>query len=118
MDDKRTSRREMLRNIGLAGAATWAAPVLTSRASASVDRCTKKRARKLCGYQQGYIACNACDGAFHWCGTCSSDVGVGVIARKIADAGVNIEALYLAHDNRNVLVSSDNEAAREALAMP
>jgi hypothetical protein len=41
---------------------------------------------------------------------------LGVIARKIADAGVNIEALYLAHDNRNVLVSSDNEAARAALA--
>lgn len=40
---------------------------------------------------------------------------LGVIARKIADAGVNIEALYLAHDNRNVLVSSDNEAARAAL---
>ena len=43
---------------------------------------------------------------------------LGVIARKIADAGVNIEALYLAHDNRNVLVSSDNEAARVALATP
>ena len=41
---------------------------------------------------------------------------LGVIARKIADAGVNIEALYLAHGNRNVLVSSDNEAARAALA--
>ena len=41
---------------------------------------------------------------------------LGVIARKIADADVNIEALYLAHDNRNVLVSSDNEAARAALA--
>jgi hypothetical protein len=41
---------------------------------------------------------------------------LGVIARKIADAGVNVEALYLAHDNRNVLVSSDNEAARAALA--
>ena len=40
---------------------------------------------------------------------------LGVIAHKIADAGVNIEALYLAHDNRNVLVSSDNEAARAAL---
>jgi hypothetical protein len=40
---------------------------------------------------------------------------LGVIARKIAEAGVNIEALYLAHDNRNVLVSSDNEAARRAL---
>ena len=40
---------------------------------------------------------------------------LGVIAHKIADAGVNIEALYLAHDNRNVLVSSDNDAARAAL---
>lgn len=49
MEAKRISRREVLRGIGLAGAAVWAAPVLTSRrASASVDRCTKKKAHQLC----------------------------------------------------------------------
>lgn len=40
---------------------------------------------------------------------------LGRIARKLADAGVNIEAFYLAHGNRDVLVSSDNERARTAL---
>jgi hypothetical protein len=39
---KRISRREMLRNIGIAGAVAWAAPVLTSlpaSASTSVNAC-------------------------------------------------------------------------------
>ena len=75
MEPKRVSRREALRNIGLAGAAAWAAPVLTSmRAVASVDRCTKKRSHKLC---QRDGSCNPCDEGYHFCGTCSSDVGDG-----------------------------------------
>jgi hypothetical protein len=40
---------------------------------------------------------------------------LGRIARTLADAGVNIEAFYLAHGGRDVLVSSDNERARTAL---
>jgi hypothetical protein len=74
MDDKRVSRRELLRNIGLAGAAIWAAPVLTGRpASASIDRCTRKGSHRLCrGAPMGN-----CTNGFHECGTCSSDVGDG-----------------------------------------
>lgn len=69
MERKHISRRELLRTIGVAGAATWAAPVLTSLpASASVDRCRKKRSRKLCEHA-GYICedpptCGACGGSF------------------------------------------------------
>jgi hypothetical protein len=40
--EKRISRREMLRNIGIAGAVAWAAPVLTSlpaQASTSANPC-------------------------------------------------------------------------------
>jgi hypothetical protein len=72
-EDKRVSRRELLRTVGLAGVAAWAAPILTStRASASVDRCTKKKALMLC---EG-IPCD-CFSEFPLCGTCSSDVGDG-----------------------------------------
>jgi hypothetical protein len=71
MDDKRISRRELLRTIGLAGAAAWAAPVLTSaRASASIDRCTKRKSHRLCKGEPGN-----CTNGFGPCGTCSSDVG-------------------------------------------
>jgi hypothetical protein len=73
MESKRVSRREMLRNIGLAGAAAWAAPVLTStRASAAINRCTKRKAHHLCGVEFGN-----CTNGFGPCGTCSSDVGDG-----------------------------------------
>ena len=49
MEEKRISRRELLRNIGVAGAVAWAAPVLTGLpASASVDKCRKKKAKKIC----------------------------------------------------------------------
>ena len=40
---------------------------------------------------------------------------LGRMTRKLADAGVNIEAFYLAHGGRDVLVSSDNELARTTL---
>ena len=74
MEEKRISRREMLRNIGIAGAVAWAAPVLTSLpASASVDKCKKKKAKKLCKN----APLGNCTNGFTACGTCSSDVGDG-----------------------------------------
>lgn len=72
MEEKRISRRQLLRNIGIAGIIAWSPPVVAStRASASVDRCTKKRAHRLC---RGY-PCDCTDEPN--CGTCSSDVGDG-----------------------------------------
>lgn len=50
----------------------------------------------------------------HW-GGAEQPGTLGRMARKLADAGVNIEAFYLAHGDRDVLVSSDNESARAAL---
>ncbi len=51
----------------------------------------------------------------------SSDVNtpgtMGRIARSVADAGVNIRALYLATDNRAVAVTDDNDKARVAMGM-
>jgi len=66
LEEKRISRREVLRNIGIAGAVAWAAPVLTSLpASASVDKCKKKKAKKLC---KGIVpSCPATQ-----CGVCGS----------------------------------------------
>jgi len=37
------------------------------------------------------------------------------VGEALGNAGVNIEAFYLAHGNRDVLVSSDNELARSVL---
>lgn len=66
MEEKRISRRELLRNIGIAGAVAWAAPVLTSLpASASVDACRKKKAKKICSGIPP--SCPATQ-----CGTCGS----------------------------------------------
>jgi hypothetical protein len=74
-EDRRVSRRELLRTIGMAGAAAWATPVLTStRASAGLDRCRKKKARSLCN---GARCWNICTNGGCLCGTCSSDVGDG-----------------------------------------
>ena len=39
---------------------------------------------------------------------------LGEMARKIADAGVNMEVVYLATHDRGVAVTSDNERARSA----
>lgn len=72
MEGKRISRRDLLRNLGVAGAAAWSAPILVStRASASFDRCTKRKSHKLCHFS------NDCTFGFAPCGTCSSDVGDG-----------------------------------------
>jgi hypothetical protein len=42
---------------------------------------------------------------------------LGQMARAIADAGVNLRAVYIATNNRAVAVTDDNEAARGALGM-
>jgi hypothetical protein len=73
MEEKRVSRREMIRNIGIAGAVAWAAPVLSSLpASASVDVCTRKRSKRLCRGIDGN-----CNNGFTQCGICNGDVGDG-----------------------------------------
>jgi hypothetical protein len=40
---------------------------------------------------------------------------LGAMARKVADAGVNVQALYLATRSRGVMVTSDNDKALSAL---
>ena len=42
---------------------------------------------------------------------------MGQMARAIADAGVNLHAVYIATNNRAVAVTDDNEKARAALGM-
>jgi hypothetical protein len=42
---------------------------------------------------------------------------LGGIARRVANAGVNIRASYVATHNRGVIVTDDNEKARQALGM-
>lgn len=42
---------------------------------------------------------------------------MGGMARAIADAGVNIQVVYLATKNRGVMVTSDNAKARAATGM-
>lgn len=42
---------------------------------------------------------------------------LGKAARAVANAGVNIQALYLATRNRSVIVTTDNAKARKALGM-
>jgi hypothetical protein len=42
---------------------------------------------------------------------------VGTMARAMADAGVNIQVVYLATKNRAVAVTSDNAKARQALGI-
>ena len=41
---------------------------------------------------------------------------LGNAARKIADAGVNIDHIYVATNNRMVLITKDVEAARRAIS--
>ena len=42
---------------------------------------------------------------------------LGKLARRMADAGVNIQVVYLATKNRAVAVTSDNAKAAQALGM-
>jgi hypothetical protein len=48
-------------------------------------------------------------------GTANSPGELGRVARKLADAGVNIVSHYVASDNRLVFVADDVEKARGAL---
>jgi hypothetical protein len=43
--------------------------------------------------------------------------GIGEMARRVADAGVNFQVVYLATKNRAVTVTSDNAKAKAALGM-
>jgi len=69
VEEKKISRRAMLRNIGIAGAVAWAAPVLTSLPASAAPR---GKAKDLCAGIDGN-----CNNGFTPCGTCSSDVGDG-----------------------------------------
>ena len=42
---------------------------------------------------------------------------LGEMARKVADAGVNVQVLYLATRSRGVVVTSDNAKAKAALGL-
>ena len=42
---------------------------------------------------------------------------MGAMARAMADAGVNLQVVYLATNNRAVAVTSDNAKARQALGI-
>ncbi|HEU4355979.1 MAG TPA: amino acid-binding protein [Actinomycetota bacterium] len=42
---------------------------------------------------------------------------LGMAARAVADAGVNIMAMYIATHDRGVIVTSDNDKARQALGL-
>jgi hypothetical protein len=73
LEEKRVSRRELLRNVGIAGAVAWAAPVLTTLpAMAATSACKTKKAKKLCKGIDGN-----CNDFFTSCGTCDNGVGDG-----------------------------------------
>ncbi|MGH2529638.1 MAG: ACT domain-containing protein [Actinomycetota bacterium] len=42
---------------------------------------------------------------------------LGAMARRIAEAGVNIQVTYIATGSRGVIVTTDNAKARQALGM-
>jgi hypothetical protein len=42
---------------------------------------------------------------------------LGTMARRVADAGVNVTVIYIATGNRGIVVTSDNEKAKAALGM-
>lgn len=50
-------------------------------------------------------------------GDVSAPGTMGRMARAVADAGVNMRAVYLATNNRAVAVTDDNDKARAALQM-
>src|SRR6188472_3404774 len=74
MDDKRISRREVLRNIVAVGALAWATPIATSLpASASTDG--RRKCKRVCRNQDA-----DCDHGFTKCSSqqnCPSEVGDG-----------------------------------------
>ena len=52
-----------------------------------------------------------------WAADADRPGALGEAARKVADAGVNIRAAYVATHDRGVLVTDDNEEARRALGI-
>ena len=42
---------------------------------------------------------------------------LGTMARRVADAGVNVTAIYIATGDRGVCITGDNEKAKAALGM-
>jgi hypothetical protein len=75
MADKRFSRRDMLRNIGIVGVGAWAVPVLTSLPAQASTGGTNP-----CKHIGGN-----CNVGFTSCGTCSSDVGDGSFCFEFID---------------------------------
>jgi hypothetical protein len=76
VDSKQTiSRREMLRNIGIAGAVVWAAPVLMSLPAEAATDSAKKKCKKSCKNKPA-----DCNEGFNPCSSqtnCPSPVGDG-----------------------------------------
>jgi hypothetical protein len=52
-----------------------------------------------------------------WAADADRPGALGELARKVADAGVNIRAAYVATHDRGVFVTEDNEKARQALGV-
>ncbi len=52
-----------------------------------------------------------------WAADADRPGALGEAARKVADAGVNIRAAYVATHDRGVLVTDDNAKARQALGV-
>jgi hypothetical protein len=48
-------------------------------------------------------------------GTANEPGTMGMIARRVADAGINVRVLYLATNNRAVVVTDDNARAKELM---
>jgi len=48
-------------------------------------------------------------------GTANEPGTMGMIARRVADAGINVRVLYLATNNRAVVVTDDNARAMELM---
>jgi hypothetical protein len=83
--ENRISRREMLRNIGIAGAVAWAAPVLTSLpAHASTDG--KRQCRRACKGKGEccQVGCTQCSSNTN----CPSEVGDGAYCFNLMIGGV------------------------------
>lgn len=76
------------------------------------DAAAARSALEAAGIQ---VAAEADPLVFDLSGDIDRPGAAGAMARKIADAGVNVLAVYLATGNRGVLVTSDNAAALAAL---
>lgn len=52
-----------------------------------------------------------------WAADADRPGALGEVARKVADAGVNVRAAYVATHDRGVFVTDDNARARQALGL-